>query len=201
MREHQNNFCHHGHHDTLSLGSYLGSGAPTHAAAKEEHTMTVRALLLSSLILSAPCAALAANPEAPVRATVQAFYTAYDEGFTGSVAFAAEDWNHINPQGGWTRGRKAVLEEVRAVHATFLKGVTDTVDEMVVRFASPEVAVVTVTSTMSLFHTPDHVEHPHDHCIRTFVVAKRHGHWLVVQDQNTNIRSPAAPPPRDAVKN
>jgi hypothetical protein len=62
-----------------------------------------------------------------------------------------EDWNHINPFGGRTRGRDAVLKELKEVHSTFLKGVTDTIEEMDVRFATPEVAVVTVTSRTSTF--------------------------------------------------
>ena len=148
----------------------------------------LRALLLCALILCAPPAAFAADREAAVRKTVQAFYTAYGQDFVGPVTFAAEDWTHIGPDGGRASGRTASVESVRRAHATFLKGVTDTVDDMAVRFAAPDVAVVTVTSTMSPYRTPDQVEHPHDRCIRTFVVAKRHARWLIVQDHNTYIR-------------
>lgn len=150
--------------------------------------MTPRWLVLTALLISMPCVARSVDQEAAVREAVRAFYTSFGSGFTGPAEFAAEDWNHINPSGGWTRSRQEVLDEVRAVHSTFLKGVTDTIEEMTVRFASPNVAVVTVTSNMSPFKTPDGVEHPGDRPIRTFVVVKRHTRWLVMQDQNTNRR-------------
>jgi uncharacterized protein (TIGR02246 family) len=79
-----------------------------------------------------------------------------------------------------------VLKLLKGVHSTFLKGVTDTPDEMEVRFARADVAVVTVPSTMKgTFTTPDGKKHENDRNIRTFVVAKRGGKWLIMQDQNT----------------
>ena len=125
--------------------------------------------------------------DAQVREVVNSFYLAFDEGFIGECDFATEDWNHINPNGGWTRGREQVLKEVKEVHATFLKGVCDTVDEMSVRYAARDVAVVTVTSRMSKFITPDGIKHENERHIRTFVVVKRGVKWLVMQDQNTVI--------------
>jgi uncharacterized protein (TIGR02246 family) len=73
------------------------------------------------------------------------------------------------------------------VHSTFLKGVSDTVEDMSVRFAAPDVAVVTVTSRMSTFTTPDRVRHENERHIRTFVVVKRSDRWLIMLDQNTVI--------------
>jgi len=98
-----------------------------------------------------------------------------------------EDWNHINPFGGWTRSREAVLKELKEVHSTRLKGVSDTIEDMTVRFATPDVAVVTVTSWTTSFTTPDGVRHENEHHIRTFIVVKRGGRWLIMQDQNTLI--------------
>jgi len=124
--------------------------------------------------------------EKQVLKTVQAFYAAFSSHDFGRAAeFTTEDWNHINPTGGWTRGRVAVLEELREVHATFLRGVSDTPEEMSVRFATPDVAVVTVPSMMSSFTTPDGVTHEDEKQIRTFVLVKRSGRWLIMQDQNT----------------
>ena len=122
-----------------------------------------------------------------VRQSVNGFYAAFNEGFVGPCDFSTEDWNHINPGGGWAKGREAVLREVRAVHTTFLKDVTDTVEELAVRFASRSTAVVTVISRISIFVTPDGVRHENDRHIRTFVVVERDGRWLVMQDQNTII--------------
>src|SRR5688572_24689235 len=100
------------------------------------------------------------SEEQQVRQVVQSFYDAFNSHDFGRVEeFTTEDWNHINPLGGWTRGREAVLSELQEVHSTFLKGVSDTVEEMLVRFVSPDVAVVTVASRVSTFTTPDGVRH------------------------------------------
>ncbi len=151
--------------------------------------MAMKLLFLTVLSLAFCVEGLAQNSagEVPVRQAVKAFYTAFDNGFEGAIKFATDDWYHINPYGGWTRGRENVLKEVREVHSTFLKGVSDTIEEMSVRFATRDVAVVTVTSVMSTFLTPDGIKHKNERHIRTFVVVKRGGRWLVMQDQNTAI--------------
>lgn len=96
------------------------------------------------------------NEEEQVRQAVQSFYDAFNSHDFGRLEeFITEDWNHINPLGGWTRGREDVLAELMEVHSTFLKGVSDTVEEISVRFATPDAAVVTVPSRMSTFTTPD----------------------------------------------
>ncbi|HEX8457962.1 MAG TPA: SgcJ/EcaC family oxidoreductase [Pyrinomonadaceae bacterium] len=127
-----------------------------------------------------------AGKEKQVRQAVQAFYDAFSSDDFGRAAeYTTEDWNHINPAGGWTRGREAVLKEVKEVHSSFLKGVSDTPEEMSVRFATPEVAVVTVPSRVSTYTTPDGAKHENERQIRTFVVVKRDRRWLIMQDHNT----------------
>ena len=124
--------------------------------------------------------------EKEVIAAVRAFYDGFTTGtFAGAENYTTDDWNHINPNGGRTRGRTAVLVEVRAVHQTFLKGVSDTPEEIDVRFASPTVAVATVTSRLSTFTSPDGVKHNNEQNIRTFVVVKQKSRWLIMQDHNT----------------
>lgn len=128
------------------------------------------------------------NNEEQVRQAVQSFHAAFNSHDFGSAEeYTTEDWNHINPFGGWTRGRDAVLKELKEVHSTFLKGVSSTIEDFSVRFASPDVAVVTVTSRSSTFITPDGVRHENERSIRTFVVVKRNSRWLIMQDQNTFI--------------
>lgn len=129
-----------------------------------------------------------ASEEKLVRQAVEAFYVAFNtHGFDRAHEFTTQDWHHINPLGGWTQGREAVLKELKEVHSTFLKGVSDTIENINVRFATPDVAVVTVTSRMSTFTTPDGVTHENEKHIRTFVVVKRSRRWLIMQDQNTTI--------------
>jgi uncharacterized protein (TIGR02246 family) len=145
------------------------------------------ALSIVVLLLFAPYVAMSGNDEAQVRAAIQAFHNAFDGGFTGPADYATPDWNHINPYGGRDRGREATLNAVRQVHQTFLKGTTDTIEDMDIRFATPDVAIATVVSVMSPFTSPDGVKHPTERHIRTFVVTKRGNRWLIMQDHNTTI--------------
>ena len=127
--------------------------------------------------------------EREVRAAVEAFYAAFNSHDFSRVP-VTEDWEHVNPFGGTARGRETVLKELREVHSTFLKGVTDTVIQMTVRMASADVAIATVTSQMSTYTTPNGSRYENEQHIRTFVVVKRENRWLIMHDQNTTIQSP-----------
>ena len=143
---------------------------------------------VAALILAAGPLAPAQNEDKQVREAVQSFYAAFNmHGFDNAEKYTTEDWNHINPYGGWTRGREAVLKELRQVHSTILKGVKDNIEDTSLRFATGDVAVVTATSRMSTFITPDGVRHENERHIRTFVVVKHSCRWLIMQDQNTLI--------------
>jgi uncharacterized protein (TIGR02246 family) len=144
-------------------------------------------IVILGLFLMVPCAALSDDREAAVRTAIQAFYKAFDDGFVGPADYATEDWNHVNPYGGRDRDREATLKSVRQVHKTFLKGTIDTIENMDIRFATQDVAVGTVTSIMSPFTSPDGVKHSAERHIRTFVVVKRSGRWLIMQDHNTTV--------------
>ena len=151
-------------------------------------SMTISLAVIVFVSLPGLVVAQTSSKERQVRQAVQSFYDAFNShGFDRASKFTTEDWNHINPFGGRTRGRASTLKDLHAVHSTFLKGVSDTIEEMDVRFATPTVAVVTVTSRTSTFTTPDGVRHENERHIRTFVVVKRSGRWLIMQDQNTTI--------------
>lgn len=145
-------------------------------------------LILVTLILFVPPSVRANDSQAEVRSTIEAFYKAFDDGFTQPADFATEDWNHINPLGGRTRGRDATLKDVREVHQSFLKGATETIESIDIRFATTDVAVGTVVSRGSAFTSPDGVKHEPGRAIRTFVVVRRGKQWQIMQDQNTFIQ-------------
>jgi len=152
------------------------------------HPLSFAASLIVVALLSSAFVPLwGQDREAEVRSTIEAFYKAFGDGFTQPADYATEDWNHINPFGGRTRSREATLKEVREVHQSFLKGTTETIESMDIRFATPEVAVGTVVSVGSGFTTPDGVKHDRPRSIRTFVVVKRGQRWQIMQDQNTMI--------------
>ncbi len=125
--------------------------------------------------------------EKKARQAVQSFFDAFNShSFTRVAEFTTEDWNHINPFGGRTNGREEVLKELKEVHSTFLKGVTRTIEDMSVRFAGREAAIVTVVNKIGNYTTPDNVKHENERLITTFIVLKRKNNWFIMQDQ-TNI--------------
>ena len=140
------------------------------------------------LVLLLPSATAAQNDEQEVRATIEAFYQAFN-GHDFEAVPVTEDWEHINPFGGSKRGRAAVLKELREVHSTFLKGVTDRLETASIRFPAADVAIVVATSQMSTYTTPDRTKHENERHIRTFVVVRQSGRWLIAHDQNTTIAS------------
>ena len=145
--------------------------------------------LISSLalVVAALGVAHADEKENEVRKTIQTFYKNFNEGFTSPADYAAEDWNHINPNGGRNQGREATLKRVREVHQTFLKGAKQSIESMDIRFAANDVAVGTVVSVSAPFVSPDGTKHDVQRGIRTFVIVKRGDRWLIMQDHDTTI--------------
>ena len=129
------------------------------------------------------------NQENEARQAVLSFYDAFNKHeFDNVQNFTTEDWVHINPFGVQTVGRPAVLKELKEVHESFLKGVQATIEGISVRSAAPDAVIVTVTNRMGTYTTPDGIKHENERQIKTFVVVKRSGKWLIMQDQNTVIR-------------
>jgi len=108
-----------------------------------------------------------------------------DGGFKNASAYSTTDWEHINPGGGIDKGRDSVLKTVRAVHQTFLKGVSMTIEGMSVRFITPDVAIADVVHQISSYKTPDGVTHENERLIKTYVIVKQKGKWLLAQDHAT----------------
>jgi uncharacterized protein (TIGR02246 family) len=149
----------------------------------------MRFLFLLLALLAPPADARPDRTASDIRRTVQTFYDAFNtHDFRQLDRVTTTDWNHINPLGGRTIGRAAVLAELQQVHSTFLKGVTDTPVATDVEMVAPSVALVTVRSRTSDFTTPDGVRHTNEQQIRTFVVVERRGRWLITRDQNTFVR-------------
>ncbi len=140
-----------------------------------------------AVTLAALDVAHADEKENDVRATIQAFYKNFNDGFIAPADYAAEDWNHINPNGGRNQGREATLKRLREVHQTFLKGAKESIESMDIRFATNDVAVATVIHGSNPFDSPDGTKHVAQRGIRTFVIVKRGERWLIIQDHDTTI--------------
>ena len=154
--------------------------------------MKSAALVSMALLVTMRISGQTATPGEEARRAVQAFYEAYNaHEFDQLTKFTTEDWTHIAPNGIVRRGRSEAVQSMKQAHATFLKDVADTPEDIAVRLATDDVAIVTVRSRTSTFTTPNGVTHENEIRIRTFVVVKRDGRWLIMQDQNTARSGPA----------
>lgn len=129
------------------------------------------------------------DDENAVRKIVLDFQEDFNKGsFEKAETYATNDWVHINPGGGIDNGRESILKSVRGVHQSFLKGITMTTDSMEVRFIKPDVALVTAYHTMDDYMTPDSVKHVNQQQIKSYVIIKQDGKWMLTLDHNTIIQ-------------
>ena len=127
--------------------------------------------------------------EESVRKVVLNFQDDFNEGsFKNADTYTTIDWDHIDPTGGIDIGRESTLKTVRAVHQSFLKDVSMTTDSMKVRFVSPEVALVTAYHSSDTYITPDSVRHENERQIKSYVIVKQNGKWLLTLDHNMRIQ-------------
>src|SRR5438876_12017602 len=152
----------------------------------------MKPFLVAASLLCLISVARGSDDEPLVREVVNAFVTDYNNGdFKNAPSYTTDDWVHINPGGGITRGRDEGLKEVRAIHKTMLKGVSITIDNVTVHFVTPDVALVDAVHTSDSYVTPeDGVKHENERQIKTYLIVKRNGKWLLVLDQNTIISNP-----------
>jgi uncharacterized protein (TIGR02246 family) len=129
-----------------------------------------------------------AQDKEAVEKVVVAFQKDFNKGnFDNADSYSTADWEHINPGGGIDKGRDEVLKTVRSVHQTFLKGVNITIDSMTIRFVTPDVAIADVFHTISNYEFPHGVKHENEREIKTYVIVRQRGKWLLTHDQNTTI--------------
>jgi uncharacterized protein (TIGR02246 family) len=127
--------------------------------------------------------------EDSVKKVVLEFQEDFNDGsFKRADSYATSDWVHINPGGGIAIGKDNVLKEVRGVHQTFLKGVSITTERMNVRFIKPDVALVTAFHAVDNYTTPDSAAHVEERQIKSYVLVKQDGKWLLTLDHNTIIQ-------------
>jgi uncharacterized protein (TIGR02246 family) len=152
----------------------------------------VKLLLFSAGLLCLIGVAWGADDEQLVREVVKAFVADYNNGdFKNAPTYTIDDWVHINSGGGITRGRDKVLKEVKAIQKIMLKGVSITIESMTVRFVTPDVALVDAVHKSDSYVTPeDGVKHENEKQMKTYVVVKHNGKWLLALDQNTIISNP-----------
>jgi len=145
-------------------------------------------LIFSTLFLSSASYAQNSQDEQLVKNVVLAYQDDYNDGsFKNVVSYSTNDWEHINPIGGMTKGRDEVMKELRPLCQTILKGVTLQVESITVRFLSPTVALANVVHTCSDYEFPRGVKHQHERHMKTYIIVKKQNKWLLTLDQNTII--------------
>ena len=150
----------------------------------------MKSYLILFLIINFTNASVAQNSknEQLVKNVVLAFQDDFnDGGFKNIEFYTTKDWEHINPGGGITKGREAVLREIRAVHQTFLKGVTLTIESITIRFLTRTVAIADVVHKSSDYELPQGIKHQNERQRKTYLVVKKENKWLLTLDQNTII--------------
>jgi uncharacterized protein (TIGR02246 family) len=154
--------------------------------------MKIFLLLCIATFLSFVSIGQSSKDEQLVREVVKSFVNDYNNGdFKNAPFYTTNDWVHINPGGGITRGRDEVLKEVRAVHQTLLKGVRITIDTMTIRFVTTDVAIVNAIHKSDTYITPeDGIKHENERQIKTYIIVRLKGKWLLTLDQNTIIYNP-----------
>lgn len=150
----------------------------------------MRTFILLSVagVLSVAAQGQNANDKEEVRKVITAFEEDFNNGFKDGNSYTTTDWEHINPGGGIDKGRNNVLKTVRAVHQTFLKGVTLKTESIDIRFITPDVAIADAIDLVDTYITPDGVKHENERHIKTYVVVKKNGKWLLAQDHATTIQ-------------
>ena len=151
--------------------------------------MRVFFILITMSLLSFVGKGQSSQDKEAIKKVVNAFQEDFNEGgFKNAEFYSTSDWRHINPGGGIDKGRDSVLITVRAVHQTFLKGVTMRIESMDIRFLTPDVAIADVIHIVDNYTTPDGIKHENERHIKTYVVVKKKGKWLLAQDHNTIIQ-------------
>lgn len=159
--------------------------------ALKQNSMKIFLLCLAT-VFSFVSRGQSARDKQLVREVVKSFVNDYNNGdFKNAPFYTTNDWVHVNPGGGIARGRDEVLKEVRAVHQTMLKGVRITIDTMTTRFVTADVAIVNAVHTSDTYITPeDGIKHENERQIKTYVVVRQKGKWLLTLDHNTIISNP-----------
>ena len=152
---------------------------------KEINMKSILLLLVTVLIAFAVQGQTPQDKE-QVEKVVIAFQQGFNEGsFRNAESYTTVDWVHVNPFGGITKGRDSTLADVRYVHREFLKGVTMNIQSMEIQFPIKETAIAIVRHKIDNYTTPDGVLHSNEIHVKTYVIVKQKGKWLLALDQNT----------------
>ena len=131
------------------------------------------------------------SDQAAIRQTVMGLQDAWNR--HDMKAFAnlfAEDADFVNVAGAWWKGRVEIEEKHRAVHATIFRDSTLSIEEVDVRFLTPDIAIAHVLTALVEQKMPDGSVVPPRRALLTQVLQKQNGKWMIVASHNTDVRPP-----------
>jgi uncharacterized protein (TIGR02246 family) len=127
-----------------------------------------------------------------IEKVISSFYNSFkQDNFRNLSEYTTEDINYVHPLGGWLKGRKEVQAVLQEVHNTFLQKTPITIDTMAIRLVSPDVAVVNLIDTMGPYSSTDSLNrgnNPAVKSVRTMVIIRTKGKWLLTQNHSTTIQ-------------
>jgi uncharacterized protein (TIGR02246 family) len=126
-----------------------------------------------------------------IRKLVGSFINDLNKGdFSKLPDYGTKEWIHINSNGGITYGRDEVVPEIFQSYKTNLKDAKIAIDNMTIRMLSPDAATVTVIHKIDSYTDSRGIKNTNQKQVKTYVVIKQQGKWLLSLDQSTIIVSP-----------
>lgn len=109
------------------------------------------------------------------------------------VRSVAPDADIVNLSGAWMKGRDKFEANLAELHRDKVKESAWKMEEVNVKFLTPEIAVVHAYWNVHGERNPDGSALPPRRGLYTRVVIKRSGQWLILASQATEVLLPPAP--------
>ena len=154
-----------------------------------------------SLLIVANAVPLPANQnkdEAEIRELQVQQATAWNRHDATSYAkLFTEDGDVVNVVGWWWKGRSEIEKKLTAAFAYVFKESTLAIEDVQIRFLTPEIAIAHVRWTMSGAKTPRNIPEPRQG-IQLQILVKQSNQWMIASFQNTSsapeVPFPTGPP-------
>jgi uncharacterized protein (TIGR02246 family) len=155
-------------------------------------------MLICAAGLAVPCLAVEHDKdEAAIRELERRTDDAWNRHDTAAYGQRyATDADSVNVLGWWWQGRAQITQRVAEAHAVIFRHSVLRTDEIKIRFLRPDIAVVHVRWSMTGALTPDGKPVPSRTGLRTEILQKQDGHWLISAVHNTDS-SPEVPFPSE----